>query len=396
MTAEFLYKLGTDAILALVLLMLFHYISKLSSGVRGILAWGIGHFIYSIGAILIDAGETLTTSFHLQNYLLYSYIVGTLLANIGLATLTYSVISFANGRKARRKEHLVFALMLFATPLIWLKGINYDTSGAIMSINEIIFLLFVVIHFKRFKQPPFKLPAQVIICASFPLFYLYVEDFLTSLNQGYAPDLERVNFDLAIWFLFNFCMLMITSFKAAENFRNQAMTDALTGALNRRGFREKINSLGLEQNNEQSLAVLTFDLDHFKSFNDTYGHTTGDEVLITISTTVKSLLIQNELFVRSGGEEFIILIRNNSLDEIKALAEKLRLKVAGLNQENARIPRQITLSAGVSFTEEPMSISALIHQADQALYRAKSSGRNRIVYANDSSYLEQPIEFILG
>src|SRR5690606_27145923 len=175
-----------------------------------------------------------------------------------------------------------------------------------------------------------------------------------------------------------------------------AITDALTGALNRRGFREKINSLGLEQNNEQSLAVLTFDIDHFKSFNDTYGHTTGDEVLMAISTTVKSLLTQNELFVRSGGEEFIILIRNNSLDEIKALAEKLRLKVADLNQENTRIPRQITLSAGVSFTEEPMSISALIHQADQALYRATSSGRNRIVYANDSSYLEQPIEFTRG
>lgn len=396
MTMELHSQLGINAALALALFILFHYISKLAQGTRGVFAWGLGYFIYSIGTILIDTADSLAASFHLQNYLGCGYIAGTLLASLGLTILTYAVISFTNARKPRKKEYFVFAIMVLAVPFIWLNGVNYDTSGAIISANKIFFLLFLAFHFKRFKQPPFELPAKVIVYASIPLLYFYTKAFLASLDKGYSSNLEWGHFDLAIWFLFNFCMLLIASFKAAESFRKQSLVDTLTGALNRHGFRERISSLGLEQNNEQSIAALTIDIDHFKSFNDTYDHAKGDELLREVGATIKSSLTHGELFARNGNEEFIILIRNKSLEEVKTLAEKLRIQVANLNQTNSNIPRKVTLSAGVSFTEEPMSISTLIQQSFQALYRAKNSGRNQVVYANDDSYLGEPIEFTLS
>jgi diguanylate cyclase (GGDEF)-like protein len=127
-----------------------------------------------------------------------------------------------------------------------------------------------------------------------------------------------------------------------------------------------------------SLSLLIMDIDFFKSINDTWGHTVGDDVLKALAVALKQQSRESDLVVRYGGEEFISILPQATMDEAEEVAEKLRKTVEALI-----IPelggKHITISLGVSTLEpEEKDIEALIARADQALYQAKESGRNRV------------------
>lgn len=161
----------------------------------------------------------------------------------------------------------------------------------------------------------------------------------------------------------------------------EARLDPLTGIPNRRRFEEQA-----EQEVERAarfkrpLAVLLLDLDHFKSVNDRFGHATGDHVLKSVARLVSNNLRQTDLFARLGGEEFVALLPETDLDAAEGLAGRLRhlLSFAPLRYEGAEI--EVTASIGVAaYGPELPSVAAILRAADEALYAAKSGGRNQVV-----------------
>lgn len=168
-----------------------------------------------------------------------------------------------------------------------------------------------------------------------------------------------------------------------QSLRDLAVTDYLTGALNRRGFDAKVKEeVKRTKRYNSPLSLITFDLDNFKSINDQFGHDTGDEVLVRCSETIFSCMRDVDIFARTGGEEFSILIPATAIGGALDMAEKLREAM-----EKARFPRnmKVTASFGVGelFPEE--SFPQLMHRVDQALYEAKYRGKNCVTSASADS-----------
>ncbi len=158
-------------------------------------------------------------------------------------------------------------------------------------------------------------------------------------------------------------------------------TDHLTGLYNRRFLEEALGKeLQRVQRKRNSLSVLIMDIDHFKKINDTYGHQQGDSVLCKVASLFRKELRDYDIAARYGGEEFMAIIPEASLTDAASVAERIRRSIAGaVFQENGE-NMKITVSLGISTYPAPAinSAEALIREADKALYRAKTKGRNRI------------------
>ncbi len=168
--------------------------------------------------------------------------------------------------------------------------------------------------------------------------------------------------------------------KANEKISNLSNTDYLTGAYNRRFFFTKLEEvISLKKRYSYPLVgVIMADIDFFKSFNDTYGHDIGDLVLKNFAARLKSVLREEDVFARVGGEEFCVLVRIEKDEEnIQIVAEKLRKACKEIKIEN--VPKEIKASFGASIYKQDESIDTFMKRVDNALYQAKESGRNRVV-----------------
>ena len=157
---------------------------------------------------------------------------------------------------------------------------------------------------------------------------------------------------------------------------NLARTDALTGLLNRRAFYEQANVLSTyAERHHTELAVIVFDLDLFKTINDTHGHAAGDAVLEHIGQLLKKTLRKSDLCARIGGEEFIILLADD-IESAYTLAEKLRhvLETSPITFQE----KQLVVTGCFGVAGNSLNIDQLMKQADAAMYKAKESGRNRV------------------
>jgi diguanylate cyclase (GGDEF)-like protein len=166
-----------------------------------------------------------------------------------------------------------------------------------------------------------------------------------------------------------------------DELRLRANTDYLTGILNRRAFVAASNQrLQRARDCRETLAVLLFDIDHFKAVNDAHGHEAGDQVLIRIAALVRDELRDGEILARHGGEEFVVMPAYCQLEQACALAERLRLAIASapLTLADGQLLR-VTASFGVASATGPAAaLDDLLHAADLALYSAKRKGRNRV------------------
>lgn len=155
------------------------------------------------------------------------------------------------------------------------------------------------------------------------------------------------------------------------------ITDSLTKLYNRAHFDETINMIVKHQRKADSNFVLVLaDIDYFKSINDTYGHQVGDEVLVSVAKTIKSSLRDNDLVARWGGEEFVIMLKNITIDEAEIIVEKIRANI-----EKSIIKKDIKVTASFGLTKYIAGEDSkeIFKRADDALYEAKNSGRNRVV-----------------
>ena len=170
--------------------------------------------------------------------------------------------------------------------------------------------------------------------------------------------------------------------RANQSLHEQAMRDMLTGLYNRRYLMESFErEIHRAQRGKEQLGVMIIDIDHFKRFNDTFGHAAGDEVLRSVAQFMLTLVRAEDILCRFGGEEFVLVQVKASAEAIMQRAEKFRLGIG--NHEIVHDGRRlgpVTLSIGISMLpDHGTSTQTLLQAADTALYRAKASGRNRVV-----------------
>jgi|GEM_PF-418327 len=167
-----------------------------------------------------------------------------------------------------------------------------------------------------------------------------------------------------------------------DHFQQLALTDALTGAVNRLHFNEVLGKeIANVDHHGRPLSIMVLDIDHFKHINDSYGHGVGDEVLIMFYRTCKDAVRSSDVVARIGGEEFVIVMPSTELHNANNFAERLREKIAQLEIKVDEQEISLTVSIGVSQWQAEQFISAetFIAHADKSLYQAKNSGRNKVV-----------------
>jgi len=166
-----------------------------------------------------------------------------------------------------------------------------------------------------------------------------------------------------------------------ENVQHQqqlARTDVLTGIANRRLLNEAMANLNVEA---KEYALILVDIDHFKRVNDTYGHDVGDDVLRELGMLLVSESEERDLVGRFGGEEFLIIMPNAKKEEVSRLAESIREKVSTFPFETSAGTLHITVSLGACHSND-IEVDSVLKHADEALYHAKESGRNRFILAS--------------
>jgi len=166
-----------------------------------------------------------------------------------------------------------------------------------------------------------------------------------------------------------------------EELRRLAVTDALTGAYNRRYLIEHLEKeVARCLRHRRPLALLIFDVDHFKRLNDTYGHLAGDRILEELAARIRLRFLRKvDVFARYGGEEFVIVLTETDARQARAAAERLRSLVADEPFQLEGGSVEVTVSVGVAALDaETTGAGALLARADENLYRAKREGRNRV------------------
>ena len=176
---------------------------------------------------------------------------------------------------------------------------------------------------------------------------------------------------------------MRDSNKYLEETEAKALVDSLTNVLNRNAYNMKVIQMMREFSQTKNyFCLLVLDIDHFKKFNDTYGHKAGDRVLKSVAASVQDSLRASDLVFRYGGEEFVVLLSGIQEDNAFKLAEKIRKGVEKEYFVDKDQKLKVTISLGVACVTEGESELELFERADKAMYVAKRKGRNRVEIAD--------------
>ena len=171
--------------------------------------------------------------------------------------------------------------------------------------------------------------------------------------------------------------------KRMETVRQESLLDSLTGLANRRAFDERMQQAIAEARDDGGdVCVMMGDIDHFKKFNDTWGHATGDQVLRLVAQCFQSNVKGRDTAARFGGEEFVVILRQTTLENARTVAEQIRHAVESkkiVKRSSGDSLGSITLSMGVAQFVDGESAADVINRADSCLYAAKHAGRNRVM-----------------
>ncbi|MFA5632341.1 MAG: GGDEF domain-containing protein [Porticoccaceae bacterium] len=264
------------------------------------------------------------------------------------------------------RERVIFTSLVFAAQhaaLGWvalqhrthLSGDGHVMAAAVTLISAVVLLVRALLEFTGFvSSPSFMAPE---------LKYNY---FLLSSTVAVL--------------VFTLGFIFMARDAVGEDYRQLSIRDDLTGIANRRHLLQQIDMRLAEAKRTQTpLSLLMIDLDHFKDINDKFGHLAGDAALKEVAHIIKSRIRLNDLVGRYGGEEFAVLLPHTSPQAAATLAEDLRHAVENATIHYGGVRLNVTVSIGVraSLPSAPLSRDALIEGADQAMYRAKTQGRNQ-------------------
>jgi diguanylate cyclase (GGDEF)-like protein len=338
--------------------------------------WGSAFIIAAIATVLIVVARDTVPDF-------WSIVIG----NAILAAAYGLIWSGARNFEGKR----VSIVLTLAGALVWLAACSIgpiyarpEARATVMAAIAITYALLTVGELWRGRGDGlWRWPIMLLLlvhAAAVPIRIALVG----SLVGHYPIHPELLTFALfeALFLCICAAYLFVSLVKdrIAARHQNVSLIDPLTGVSNRRGFLEAGERLMTRTRfANRAAALLTFDLDHFKGINDKYGHPVGDTVLITFCRLATSQLRPTDLFGRMGGEEFACLLLDTTRQDALQLAERLRASFETICHTVAEQPFTATVSVGVATSDDAsFDLSALLLAADQALYRAKALGRNRV------------------
>jgi diguanylate cyclase (GGDEF)-like protein len=221
--------------------------------------------------------------------------------------------------------------------------------------------------------------------------FLLEDVFARAIDQGHEPEslnrrLEYV-ISITVFVAISLIFPAMVGFRLIDNhkkltdkIKRLSEQDYLTGLYNRRKIHEVIEQeITRSRRYNSSFSVILLDIDNFKTTNDTYGHNAGDQLLVEISNVIKRTIRESDAASRWGGEEFLVFCPETRIDGATSLAEKLR---ANIESNEFNDVGYKTASFGIARVEHGDTVKSLISRADEALYSAKSSGKNRVVVSN--------------
>ncbi|MFN3533364.1 MAG: diguanylate cyclase [Candidatus Brocadia sp.] len=194
-------------------------------------------------------------------------------------------------------------------------------------------------------------------------------------NERFTLEDEEILFNLAYQ-----AAVAIKNAKLFKEVWQLAITDGLTSLLNHKEFHRRLDEyIEGSKRYQYNVSLLMIDIDHFKHFNDTYGHQVGDQVLKTVGDIIKEHVRVVDVCARYGGEEFAVLLRESDMPGVVAIAERIRSTIYAYPFKHDGIRSQLSVSIGIaSFPQDAASAEDLIRKADEALYTAKRAGRNNV------------------
>jgi diguanylate cyclase (GGDEF)-like protein len=338
--------------------------------------WGFGFITASVATTLIIVARGTIPDF-------WSIIVGN-----ALLAAAYGIL-WSGARKFDGKT--VSILLSLAGVLLWLVACSIgpiyarpEARATVMAAIGICYTLLAVSELWRGRgDGVWRWPIMVLLlghAASIPIH-------IPVAGAWKHPDPADV--DLLTFMIFEAAFVSICAAylfgglvkdRIAASYQHSSLTDPLTGVANRREFFQTGERLLTRTRfARQPVALLMFDLDQFKSINDRYGHHAGDEVLNAFCKVATSHIRPTDLFGRIGGEEFAALLSDTSRQDALSLAERVRAAFGATRHSASESAFSSTCSVGVAVAEDGYSdLKALLDAADQALYRAKALGRNRV------------------
>lgn len=292
------------------------------------------------------------------------------------------------GRGFGMSTTITALLVTIVVTLVWPAG---PAAFAVSMLAQVVFPAWTGIrvwHARDLQTPLLRTLLLVVgsaysVCALAALFFVAAQ-WREDLNPLLEMDRGMLLSLLLVWSLVPSIVYALTSLavnaRVAATLHDQATTDALTGLRTRREFfRAARASLSMASGEQGSFAVLMIDIDHFKKINDELGHAVGDRVIRVVAERIRGALRSDSIVGRLGGEEFGAVVPIESVAQAEAIGERLRARIAAtlFGVEGCHVG--VTVSVGVALGGEGAMIEDLLAIADQSLYEAKRSGRNRVV-----------------
>ena len=339
------------------------------------------HIIFIFGAF---AGIVLSAFGTISNLMMDLHIISVFIPLINLIVDIACIIYSIKTKKWRGAAFFVFLFASFVLfPFLW-----FTTGGTMSSSLPLIIGLGVVlaIIFKGKTRVLFFF-ATLVLYSAFIMFELYIPN-----NFIPYPNREAWYTDVLCGFVMSYlasgglAFFTISRYNSArkksealvKQLETISVTDPLTGVFNRRHLMLRIDDeMRKAYDNGNPLTLCIIDIDHFKRVNDTFGHIYGDEVLTVTASTIASCLSENEFLGRYGGEEFIVVFSGSDLHRSLRTIDRI---FEALGDVKWKQGDAITVSVGMSVYTKGVSYSNFLGSADENLYKAKDSGRNRVEY----------------
>jgi diguanylate cyclase (GGDEF)-like protein len=347
--------------------------------VRAPMWWGAAHIVNASGFALLTSRGTA------PGFVTIDLANALVLLGYGL---TWTGARIFDGRPIR-------PFLVLLAPLTWLLfcriavfADSVDTRVTFGSAMLALLTLLAAREFWRGRAEPLmsRWPTIIVLWAHAAILLVRVPALL--LSSSVRGDIVLSNFSFTLFafatLLFTvvlaFLQLNMTKERTELKHKINSLVDPLSGVANRRAFLDEAAALLVRhETDHEPLAMLLFDLDHFKQINDQFGHAIGDTVLQTFAGIASQTLGADVLFARIGGEEFASCLPVGDLDEAYAIADRVRRNFAAVAARFGSDTLSPSVSAGVTLASDPRAgVTELLSIVDRALYRAKELGRNRV------------------
>jgi diguanylate cyclase (GGDEF)-like protein len=341
--------------------------------------WAIGSLMFAMGLFLFSLRNNVPV-FVSENVSNFFLLPGLMIFNFGIVK--------AAGRRPPFYLGVNFCLLAIAL-LLWFTLVTPNPPARALIHNFVIIAFDLYVAYACLKAKAakgnytFKIlgllyTILVLVCS------WRVAGGVFHLTFSFSETLPRLFWIMMSLTLFPMTTVLLTlhtSQRLQEEINEQARRDMLTGAFNRRAFEEFTDrEWALSTRHGFPMSILMVDIDHFKKINDQHGHQVGDETLIQMSNAAQNVLRTNDIWCRIGGEEFVALLPNTSIEQAAIVAERIRSVVEGTSFSTAMGLLNVSVSIGVAERSPNQSHwKEFLATSDEALYKAKATGRNKVV-----------------